>query len=124
MQLEPPFPLKREMKYKAARCSHQRLRVVQLVAYDVVAYDASACHLEVVKYLIESAVELEKIIITPNCSGQPKKDRVKKDIEQEVKKAKARNHSRQQLLERVPLTITFVEFEQYVEMRSEFVYLY
>ncbi|CAL2272511.1 unnamed protein product [Prunus armeniaca] len=104
------YPLceRRETRFKkASKCSHEYLRVVEIGGYDGRASD-----FEIVKYLIENAVQLEKIVIDPADPIEPHycfpKHRIKKTIEEVEREENARNLARQQLIEKVPSTVEFV----------------
>lgn len=92
---------------KPSKCSHRYLKVVEIVGYDGRASD-----FEIVKFLIQNAVELEKIVIDPTDPIEPHycfpMHRIKKTVEEVVREEKARNLARQQLIEEVPSTIEFV----------------
>ncbi|CAN6586494.1 unnamed protein product [Malus baccata var. baccata] len=104
------YPLceRREMRFKKpSKCSHRYLKVVEIVGYDGRASD-----FEIVKFLIQNAVELGKIVIDPTDPIEPHycfpMHRIKKTVEEVVREEKARNLARQQLIEEVPSTIEFV----------------
>ncbi|KAM1811682.1 hypothetical protein ACFX12_028289 [Malus domestica] len=87
---------------KVAKCPHNYLKVVEIVGYR-----AHACVIQHVMFLMESIVELEKIVIDPvrhwcwprGTDG----GREEPDLE-----AKAREHAVQHLKQRVPSTVEFV----------------
>nr|XP_011458548.1 PREDICTED: F-box/FBD/LRR-repeat protein At5g22700-like isoform X1 [Fragaria vesca subsp. vesca] len=87
---------------KAPKFSHHSLKVVEIMGYR--GYQSVVEH---VKYLIENAVALEKIIIDPvqRWIWPPKMDRGSTMVDEEVQ---ARKHAKEHLKERVPSTIEFL----------------
>ncbi|VVA32351.1 PREDICTED: F-box/LRR-repeat [Prunus dulcis] len=81
--------MRRKIKYKKAKCSHNYLKIVELVGYDGHTSD-----FELVKYLAKTAVKLEKIVIKGEEEGPWRK--------------MARDVAMHRLKEKVPSTIEFV----------------
>ncbi|XP_059281669.1 F-box/LRR-repeat protein At3g03360-like [Lycium ferocissimum] len=100
LQLEArPFTSNRECK-KAIKCPLHHLKVVKLWGF----YNGTF-HLELVRYFLENAVALEKIIIDPTC---PLLTRVPLDLEEIKHQQTARNLAKLQLQCEVPPTMELV----------------
>ncbi|CAL8169850.1 unnamed protein product [Prunus armeniaca] len=82
--------MRRKIKYKKAKCSHNYLKIVELVGYDGHTSD-----FELVKYLAKTAVKLGKIVI-------------KEEEEEGPWRKMARDVAMQKLKEKVPSAIEFV----------------
>lgn len=89
LQMDYTKSLRRKIKYKKAKCSHNYLKIVELVGYDGHTSD-----FELVKYLAKTAVKLEKIVINGEEEGPWRK--------------MARDVAMHRLKEKVPSAIEFV----------------
>lgn len=94
----------REKQIKQApKCSHQYLRVVE-----VAGYRGHTSDFELVMYLIENAVELEKTCY-PSCSrGVSAEEAVWCKCGEAREEKEERKHARNQLEEKMPSSVEFV----------------
>ncbi|PQQ10357.1 F-box/LRR-repeat protein [Prunus yedoensis var. nudiflora] len=91
LQMDYTKSMRGKIKYKKAKCSHNYLKIVELVGYDGHTTD-----FELVKYLAKTAVKLEKIVI-------------KGEEEEGPWRKMARDVAMHKLKEKVPSTIEFVQ---------------
>ncbi|PRQ55965.1 putative F-box domain, FBD domain, leucine-rich repeat domain, L domain-containing protein [Rosa chinensis] len=93
------------IKMNASKSPHYYLKVVEIAGYRGQTSDY-----EYVKYFIENAVELEKLIINP-VKWTPyvaDRNRIPKSISEVKMEDEARAHARQHVREKVPSNIEFV----------------
>ncbi|KAM5565065.1 putative FBD-associated F-box protein [Rosa sericea] len=94
----------REMQIKQApKCSHEYLRVVE-----VAEYHGRTSDFELVMYLIENAVELEKLVIHPVGTWYSYDRRMQYDRNAEREEKAERKQATQQLKEQMPSTLDFI----------------
>ncbi|PRQ27170.1 putative FBD domain-containing protein [Rosa chinensis] len=94
----------REMQIKQApKCSHEYLRVVE-----VAEYHGRTSDFELVMYLIENAVELEKLVIRPVGTWYSYDRRMQYDGNAEREEKAERKQATQQLKEQMPSTLDFI----------------
>ncbi|KAM5576514.1 F-box/LRR-repeat protein [Rosa sericea] len=88
-------------KKRAAKCSHDCLKVVEIVGYTGISRD-----IELVTYLTKTATNLEKIVFDPVAHRRPRFDRLQDHStvkNEELSRAQAR-----QLKEKLPATLDVV----------------